>query len=327
MKQDIQLIDLYRARQRLSGHVLHTPMQHSPRLSVLTGGSVHLKLECRQITGSFKLRGATNALLSLDEAARERGVIAVSTGNHGRALAYAARQLGVRAVICMSKLVPPNKVDSIRALGAEVHIGGLSQDEAEHEVTRLIKEEGLTLVPPFDHADVIAGQGTVGIEILEDLPNVDTVLVPLSGGGLLAGVALALKSASPSIRVIGVTMERGCAMHASLRAGTPIQVEELETLADALGGGIGLDNRYTFGMTQALVDDTVLVTEEEIAAAIRHAYRQEQVVVEGAGVVGIAALLSGRVIAPGITVVLVSGANLDMDLHRRLICEGAAVAS
>lgn len=327
MKKNIQLIDLYRARQRLSGHVLHTPMQHSPSLSALTGGSVHLKLECQQITGSFKLRGATNALLSLDEAARARGVIAVSTGNHGRALAYAAHRMGVRAVICMSKLVPANKVGAIRALGAEVHISGVSQDEAEHEVSRLVKEEGLTLVPPFDHADVIAGQGTVGIEILEDLPNVDTVLVPLSGGGLLAGIALAIKSVSPTIRVIGVTMERGCAMHASLRAGKPVQVEELETLADSLGGGIGLANRYTFDLAQALVDDTVLISEDEIAAAVFHAYQKEQIVVEGAGAVGIAALLSGRVIAPGTTAILVSGANIDMDLHRRLICGSASNAS
>ena len=250
-------------------------------------------------------------------------MIGVSTGNHGRALAYAAKQLGVRAVICMSRLVPANKVEAIRALGAEVHISGASQDEAELEVARLVREEGLTLLPPFDHPDVIAGQGTAGLEILDDLPSVDTVLVPLSGGGLLAGVALAMKSASRDIRVIGVTMERGCAMHASIKAGRPVQVEELETLADSLGGGIGLDNRYTFRMAQALVDDTVLVSEAEIAEAIRHAYREEQLVVEGAGAVGIAALLAGRVARPGTTAVLVSGANIDMALHRRLVCEQA----
>lgn len=320
MTGDLRLIDLFMARQRLRGHVLHTPLQHSPSLSRVTGGAVHLKLECRQTTGSFKLRGATNALLSLEATARTRGVVAVSTGNHGRALAYAAKRLGVRAVICMSRLVPANKVDAIRALGAEVHITGVSQDEAEQEVVRLVNEAGLTFVPPFDHPDVIAGQGTVGLELLDDLPGVDTVLVPLSGGGLLAGTALALKSASATIRVIGVTMERGCAMHTSLRAGKPVQVEELETLADSLGGGIGLGNHYTFRMAQTLVDETVLVTEDEIATAIRHAYREEQVLVEGAGAVGIAALLSGRVVAPGTTAVLLSGANIDMILHRQIIC-------
>ncbi|MCZ4307103.1 hydroxyectoine utilization dehydratase EutB [Zoogloeaceae bacterium G21618-S1] len=320
MTDDIRPIDIYRARHRLRGHVLHTQLVHSPSLSEHTGGEVHLKLECRQITGSFKLRGATNALLCLDDDARARGVIAVSTGNHGRALAYAAHRLGVRAVICMSKLVPSNKVEAIRALGAEVHIVGSSQDEAEVEVARLVRDEGLTLLPPFDHADIIAGQGTVGLELLDDLPSLDTVLVPLSGGGLLAGVALALKRASPQIRVIGVTMERGCAMHASLAAGKPVQVEELETLADSLGGGIGLDNRYTFKMAQTLVDEVVLVSEDDIAAAIRHAYAREQIVIEGSGAVGIAALLAGRIEAPGTTAVLVSGANIDMALHRRIVC-------
>ncbi len=321
MTQDIRLIALYRARHRIRSHVLHTPLVASDSLSCRLGTPVHLKLECRQTTGSFKLRGATNALLALDDAARARGVIGVSTGNHGRALAYAARQLGVRAVICMSRLVPSNKVEAIRALGAEVHITGASQDEAEQEVARLIAAEGLTLLPPFDHPDVIAGQGTTGLEILDDLPSVDTVLVPLSGGGLIAGVALAMKSASRNIRVIGVTMERGCAMHASLAAGRPVQVEELETLADSLGGGIGLDNRHTFRMAQELVDETVLVSEEAIAHAIRHAYREERLILEGSGAVGIAALLSGCVANTGTTVVVASGQNIDMALHRKLICE------
>ena len=322
MQDEIRLIDIYKARQRLQGHILRTALVPSPSLSRHTGGSVHLKLDCRQITGSFKLRGATNAILQLDDEARRRGVIGVSTGNYGRALAHAAHQLGVRAVICMSQLVPSNKVEAIRALGADVRIIGSSQDEAELEVARLVAEEGLVRLPPFDHPDVIAGQGTAGLEVLEELPAVDTVLVPLSGGGLLAGVALAMKSASPAIRVIGVSMEHGCAMHASLRAGKPVQVEEVATLADSLGGGIGLDNRYTFRMVQALVDDTMLVSEEEIAGAIRHAYDQEQLILEGSGAVGIAALLSGRIEAAGTTVVMASGANIDMALHRRLLCAG-----
>jgi threonine dehydratase len=316
----VTLDEIEAARGRIAGHVRRSFLDLSPTLSRRLGHPVHLKLEHQQITGSFKLRGATNALLCLDDDARARGVIAVSTGNHGRALAYAAHQLGVRAVICMSKLVPSNKVEAIRALGAEVHIVGNSQDEAEVEVARLIRDEGLTLLPPFDHPDIIAGQGTVGLELLDDLPSLDTVLVPLSGGGLLAGVALALKRASPQIRVIGVTMERGCAMHASLAAGKPVQVEELETLADSLGGGIGLDNRYTFRMAQTLVDDVVLVTEEDIAAAIRHAYTKEQIIIEGSGSVGIAALLSGRLKTTGTTAILVSGANIDMALHRRIVC-------
>lgn len=319
MQDEVRLIDLLQARSRLRGLIRHTPLVHSPSLSRHTGASVHLKLDCLQITGSFKLRGALNALLKLDPQARARGVIGVSTGNYGRALAHAAHSMGVRAVICMSRLVPANKVESIRALGAEVRIVGDSQDEAELEVARLVQEQGLIQLPPFDHIDVVAGQGTTGLEILDDLPAVDTVLVPLSGGGLLAGIALAMKTANPDIRVIGVTMERGCAMHASLRAGRPVQVEELPTLADSLGGGIGLGNRYTFPMVQRLVDDTVLVSEDEIAAAIRHAYNEERVIVEGAGAVGIAALQSNRVKLGGVTAVVLSGQNIDMATHRRIL--------
>lgn len=319
MQDEVHLIDLFQARARLRGHIRHTPLVASPSLSRHTGGAVHLKLDCLQITGSFKLRGALNALLQLDPEARTRGVIGVSTGNYGRALAHAAHSMGVRAVICMSRLVPANKVESIRALGADVRIVGDSQDEAELEVARLVREQGLIQLPPFDHPDVVAGQGTAGLEMLEDLPTVDTVLVPLSGGGLLAGIALAMKSANPDIRVIGVSMERGCAMHASLRAGHPVQVEELPTLADSLGGGIGLGNRYTFPMVKRLVDETVLVSEDEIAAAIRHTYVEERVIVEGAGAVGIAALLGGHVKAGEVTAVVLSGQNIDMATHRRIL--------
>lgn len=319
MQDEVRLIDLLQARARLRGLIRHTPLVPSPSLSRHAGASVHLKLDCLQITGSFKLRGALNALLRLSAEERTRGVIGVSTGNYGRALAHAAHSMGLRAVICMSRLVPANKVESIRALGAEVRIVGDSQDEAELEVARLVREQGLIQLPPFDHADVVAGQGTTGLEILDDLPAVDTVLVPLSGGGLLAGIALAMKTANPDIRIIGVSMERGCAMHASLRAGRPVQVEELPTLADSLGGGIGLGNRYTFPMVQRLVDDTVLVSEDEIAAAIRHAYNEERVIVEGAGAVGIAALQSGRVQAGSVTAVVLSGQNIDMATHRRIL--------
>ena len=319
MQDEVHLIDLFQARARLRGHIRHTPLVASPSLSRHTGGAVHLKLDCLQITGSFKLRGALNALLRLSAEEQARGVIGVSTGNYGRALAHAAHSMGVRAVICMSRLVPANKVESIRALGADVRIVGDSQDEAELAVARLVREQGLIQLPPFDHADVVAGQGTSGLEILEDLPTVDTALVPLSGGGLLAGIALAMKSANPDIRVVGVSMERGCAMHASLRAGHPVQVEELPTLADSLGGGIGLGNRYTFPMVQRLVDETVLVSEDEISAAIRHAYVEERVIVEGAGAVGIAALLGGHVRAGEVTAVVLSGQNIDMATHRRIL--------
>jgi threonine dehydratase len=291
----------------------------SPSLSARLGHPVHLKLEQLQTTGSFKLRGATNAVLSLTEAERARGIVGVSTGNHGRGLAHAAKAAGARCIICMSRLVPANKVQGIEALGAEVRIVGESQDDAQVEVDRLVAEEGMVMLPPFDHPAVIAGQGTLGLEIMAQLPETETLLVPLSGGGLIAGVALAAKSVKPSLKVTGITMARGAAMHESLKAGKPVAVEELPSLADALGGGIGLDNRYTFSMVRDLVDESLLVEEAEIAAGIRHAYWEEKQVIEGSGAVGIAALLAGKVERPGVTTVVVSGCNIDMQLHHRII--------
>ena len=315
----VRIADIERARARIANTIRQTPINPSPDLSEITGVPVHLKLEHLQITGSFKLRGAANAVLNLGEEAQRRGVVGVSTGNHGRGLAYAARMAGVRCIVAMSKLVPQNKIDGIKAQGAEVHIVGNSQDEAQAEVDRLVKDEGMTMVPPFDHADIIAGQGTLGLEILDDLPEAETVLIPVSGGGLIAGSAVVLKAKKPDVRIIGVSMERGAAMYECLRAGRPIAVEELPTLADSLGGGIGLDNRYTFQMVRDLVDDFVLVNESEIAEGIRHGYWQERQIVEGSGAVGMAALLNGKVSPTGPTLVLLSGGNIDMRLHHRII--------
>jgi threonine dehydratase len=283
------------------------------------GDAVYLKLEHTQITGSFKLRGATNAVASLSEADRHRGVIGVSTGNHGRGLAYAARAAGVRCIICMSQLVPQAKIDGIKAQGAEVRIVGKSQDEAQLAVDRLVSEEGMTMIPPFDHRHVIAGQGTLGLELLDQVPVVETILVPVSGGGLISGVASAVKAHKPEVRIIGISMERGAAMHACLQAGKPVLVEELTTLADSLGGGIGLDNQHTFAMTRALVDDLVLVSETDIAAAIRQIYWQERQIVEGSGSVGVAALLASKLKPKGPVAVVLSGGNIDMKQHHRII--------
>ena len=316
----VTLSDIRAARKNIAGKVVATPASLSASLTELTGEPVHLKLEHRQTTGSFKLRGATNAVASLSADEKSRGVVAASTGNHGRALAHAAKIEGLRAVICMSTLVPGNKIEEIRRLGADIRIVGRSQDDAQAEVERLVAEEGLVMVPPFDHPAVIAGQGTVGLEIVEAVPDAGTVLVPLSGGGLAAGIAAAVKGLGTKTKVIGVSMARGAAMKASLDAGRPVPVEELPTLADSLGGGIGLDNRLTFAMCRDLLDQVVLLSEEEIAAGIRHAYEQEREIVEGAGAVGIAALLAGRIEASGPVVVLMSGRNIDMELHRKIVC-------
>ncbi|MEI8717189.1 hydroxyectoine utilization dehydratase EutB [Mesorhizobium sp. ISC11] len=308
------------ARERIAGKVERTPTVLSQTLSEGLGVPVHLKLEHRQTTGSFKLRGASNAVASLSTAEKTRGVVAASTGNHGRALAHAAKLEGMRAVICMSRLVPENKLAEIRRLGAEVRIIGNSQDDAQQEVDRLVAQEGLVMLPPFDHPDIVAGQGTLGLEMIEQAPDAALVLVQLSGGGLASGVAAAIKGVSPGTKIIGVSMARGAAMKASLDAGRPVLVEELPTLADSLSGGIGLDNRLTFAMCRDLLDDIVLLSEDEIAAGIRHAYAREREIVEGAGAVGIAALLAGKVRSDGPVVVLLSGRNIDMDAHRRIVC-------
>ena len=320
LAERITLRDLYVARARIGPWIRRTPLVVSPSLSALGRARIALKLETAQDTGAFKLRGATNFIRAGADMARTRGVVTVSTGNHGRAVAHAARRIGARAVICMSELVPANKRDAIEALGAEARIIGRRQEEAEVEAQRLMREEGLALVHPFDDPLVIAGQGTIGIEILEDQPEVDTVIVPLSGGGLVSGLAIALKAADPRIRVVGVTMEQGAAMYESVRAGRPVDVEEAPSLADSLGGGIGLDNRYTFELIRTLVDDYVLVTEAEIARAMRHLYRNERVIAEGGGAVAVAAVLADKVSGlSGNVVCVVSGGNADMTVFTRIM--------
>ena len=316
---DIQLESIQKAHERIRGFIHPLRITGSSSLSDQFNADILLAHEYLQITGAFKLRGALNAVLQLSAADRKIGVTAVSTGNHGKALSYAASQAGVPCIICMSKLVPQNKIDGIRALGAEARIIGNSQDEAEVEVKRLVEEEGYVMLPPFEHPHIIEGQGTLGLEMLEAVPDIDTVLVQLSGGGLISGIAKAIKSQKPDVHIIGISMERGCAMIASQREGKPVEVEEQPTLADSLGGGIGLDNRWTFDIVRDYVDELVTLNEDEIAAGIRHAYFEEQVIIEGAGAVGIAALLADKVKPRGKTIALLSGKNIDMQLHRKII--------
>jgi len=326
---DVTLLDIQLARQTIAPIVRRTPLVHSPllteclagsesdRISTPTanpdGGAVYLKLESLQVTGSFKVRGAANKMLNLTAEEKRRGVVTGSTGNHGRAVAYLASQLGIPAVICVSTHVPGNKAKAIRRLGAELVLYGTSYDESVRHALELAQERGLTMIDSFDDPLVIAGQGTIGLELLENLPEIDTALVPLAGGGLLGGIALALKSVNTAIRVVGVSMERAPVMYHSLKAGTPVEMEEEETLAHALAGGLGRDNRYTFRMAQELVDDVVLVSEAAIAEAMLFALEEHHLVVEGAGAVGIAALLHRKVRGLGRNVaVVVSGGNVEI---------------
>ena len=304
------LADVLQAAAVIRGLADQTPLVPSTFLSAQAGHEVLLKLEITQPMGAFKLRGALNAFANLPPGAA--GVVCCSTGNHGRAIAWAARRLGMRAVVCMSSLVPEAKVAGIRALGAEIRIFGRSQDEAGEESRRLARAEGLIEVPPFDDPHVIAGQGTIGLELLAARPDLDTILVPLSGGGLAAGVALAAKAIKPQIRVIGISMERGAAMEAAIRAGHPVAVIEQPSLADSLGGGIGDQNRLTLPLCRALLDEVILVSEAEIRDAMQVHFHEDRLVAEGASAVGAAAILAGKLRLCGPTATILTGRNLEM---------------
>lgn len=314
---DFSLAHILAARRVIRGVADATPFVPSPFMTKKAGHDFLLKLENMQPVGAFKLRGAVNAVMTLPDTVS--GVTCCSTGNHGRGVAYAARERGMKAVICMSKLVPQAKVDGIRALGADVRIVGTTQDEAMYESQRLCDAEGLVEISPFDDPKVIAGQGAIGFEMLEARPDLAMLLVPLSGGGLAAGVSVAAKAINPKIRVVGITMDRGAAMYESIRAGHPVEVPEFASLADSLGGGIGLENRLSFPLCRDNLDDVVLVSEEEIRHAMQVLYFEDRIVAEGASAVGLAAVLSEKVKPNGPVGTIVTGRNLDMGLFNRIM--------
>ena len=298
----ISLDRIIEAHKKIAPYVNYTPLIYSNFLS--QNRTVKLKLESLQITGSFKLRGAMNKLLSLSEEQKTRGVIAVSTGNHGKGVAYASSLLGIKSTIYMSSMVPQYRKEAIESLGAKVEIIGSNSDEADLHAREVSKKENIILIHPFDDEDIIAGQGTVGLEMLKEFPEVDTVIIPTSGGGLIGGIALALKLQKPSVKVIAVSMERGPSMYESLKHGKPVDVEELETLADCLGGSIGLDNKYTFNIAKEIIDDFVLVDEDKIAEGIRLNFLEHRLVTEGAAA----------------TSVMVAKDNLSSHLGKNIIC-------
>lgn len=312
-RHGVTLASIYQARRRIAGQVARTPLIRSAALSARFDAEVLLKLETCQPTGAFKLRGATNMIAALIERhgreALQPGVTTASTGNHGRAVAHAAARLGVPAVICLSQLVPENKARAIEALGAEVRRVGRSQDEAFGEVERLVREQGMTPIPPFDDPLIAAGQGTIGLELMEDRPELDRVIVGLSGGGLLGGIGAAVKAIRPATRITGVSLSAGAAMWESLQAGRPVEVEEVESLGDSLGGGIGLDNRCTFALVGEVMDDHLQVSEVAIAQAMVDILEHEKLLVEGAAAVGLAALAEHGLDVRGQRVALILSGN------------------
>jgi len=301
--------DVRAAAKRLRGVALRTPLLPAPWVDELVGVEVRLKCENLQRSGAFKMRGAYNAVACLSDEERGRGVVTASSGNHAQALALAARMFGVRAVVVMPETAPPNKVEGARGFGAEVVFAGTTSPERFARAHQLVAEQGLVMVPPFDDARVIAGQGTAGLEILEEWPEVEAVLVPVGGGGLLSGVAAYVKRVRPSCKVIGVEPDNAACMRRSLDAGRPVTIEVRPSVADGLLPVRPGD--LTFAHASALVDDVVTVAEDAIVAATRDLLLRSRIVVEFSGAVGVAALCSGRFRPTGPTAVVLSGGNLD----------------
>ena len=314
----INLEQIKEAHKNISPYVKYTPLLHSNYLS--KGKNVYLKLESLQITGSFKLRGATNKLLSLNNDQKKKGVIAVSTGNHGKGVAYASKQLGIQSIIFMSNMVPLHRRKAIEALGAKVEIIGTNSDEADLYAREYSKKRGMSLIHPFDDLKVIAGQGTIGLEMLEAFPEVDTVIIPTSGGGLIGGIALAIKLQKPNVKIIAVSMKRGPSMYESLKVGKPVDVEEEETLADCLGGSIGLENEYTFKIAQDTIDDFILIDEDKIAEGIKLNFEKHKLVTEGAAATGVMVVKDNLSSHLGTNIIsLICGGNIDNDLFSKII--------
>lgn len=313
MTAALTLRDVLRAQARLSGLVRHTPLEPAPAL----GAGIWLKLENLQRTRSFKLRGAANAVAVLDDAGRSRGVVTASAGNHAQGLAAAGQVFGVQVLAVMPADTPAIKVQHTQERGAETLLFGDSYDAAEAHARRLEQELGLTFVSAYNDPSVVAGQGTTALEILADMPTVGRVLVPVGGGGLVAGVGLALKSVNPSVQVIGVQSVATPAVFNYLK-GTSLP--QAATLAEGLAGDVEAGS-ITLELIRQFMDDIVLVEETEIEDAIRWMLREHGQVVEGAGAVGVAAILAGRIgIDDGPTVAIVSGGNIDYETLQRLTC-------
>jgi threonine dehydratase len=318
----ITLEDVQAARARIRDRIYLSPCARSETLSRLTGTTALLKLENLQMTGAYKERGALNKLLVMPAAERERGLIAASAGNHAQAVAYHAGRLGVKATIVMPEATPIMKVANTRAHGARIVLHGANYDEAYAEARRLEHVEQLTFLHPFDDPDIIAGQGTVALEVLEQEPELDAIIVPIGGGGLVSGIAVAVKALRPGAKVIGVETEMLPCMLQAVDAGRPVTLEGANTIADGIA--VKRAGDLTLEHVKKYVDEIVTVSEEEIASAILYLLEREKTVVEGAGAVGVAALMQHKVrgLEGRRVVSIVSGGNIDVNLVARVIERG-----
>ena len=315
----LSLQHILQAQHRIKPFVQQTPLISSGKLNNIYEASIYLKLENLHETGAFKLRGAANKLLSLTTTEKLNGVTTFSTGNHGVAVAYMAQKLGIEATICISNRVPDAKVKRLEAYGANIVKVGESQDDAAKHCYRLQKE-GKTLIEPFDDLAIIEGQGTIGLEILNDLPDIDLIIIPVSGGGLFAGIAYVLKTYHKNIKVVGVSMERSAVMYESILANKPIILKEHDTLADSLLGGIGQHNRYTFSAVKKYIDEFVLVSEDEIKEAMNYMLEEHKQLIEGAAATSIAAILSEKVhVQHKKVAAIITGNNVNLSVLRTIL--------
>ncbi|PLV59093.1 threonine ammonia-lyase [Thermotoga sp. KOL6] len=316
----VSIEDVKEAQDVLKKVVHRTALTYSSVLSEITGGEIYLKMENLQKTGAFKIRGAYNKIAHLSDEEKEKGVVAASAGNHAQGVALAARIFGISATIVMPKYAPLSKITKTKKLGAQVILEGNVFDEAYEAALRIQEKTGAVFIHPFNDPYVIAGQGTIGLEILEDLPDVDLVVVPVGGGGLISGISVAIKSSKPGVQVIGVQTENMPSMVASLRRGKVEKVEGKPTLADGIA--VKKPGDLTFEIIKKYVDEMILVNEEEIADAILFLLEQAKVVAEGAGAVGVAALLNRLDVKGKKVAIVISGGNIDVNMIDRIINKG-----
>jgi threonine dehydratase len=320
--EDFGLPQVLAAQRRLSGAVAFTPCIESPRLSARIGCQVFCKHEQLQVTGSFKERGARNALSLLSPAAAKRGVIAASAGNHALGLAWHGRELGIPVTVVMPRTAPQVKIDRCRALGARVCLMADTFDETSALAVEMAANFVLTNIHPFNDPAVIAGQGTIALEVLQQVPDLDALVVPVGGGGLLAGVATAIRALRPELSVIGVEPEHASCFSQALRCGRPVRVATRRTLADGLA--VAQTERRAFNIASARVDRILTVSEEDLSSAIRLLAQEERAVIEGAGAASLAALISGQVpeLVGKRVVLLLTGRNIDPAVHRHALAGG-----
>jgi threonine dehydratase len=319
----VKLQDIQQAQKNIASYAKLTPLIPSRFLSELCKANVFLKLENQQLTRSFKIRGVINKLLSLTPEQKARGVITASAGNHGQAVAYGAKKLGFQAKIVVPTHAPQVKVEGIRRFGAELLLYGETYDEAEKKAKELAVQEGKLYISPYNDERIVAGHGTVGLEILKELPMVDVVIVPVGGGGLIGGIAIAVKSQKPTVKVIGVQSTASPVMFESFKAGkiVPPHRHERYTVAEGLVGAIEKGS-ITFGIAQQFVDEVTLVREESIRQAVYLLWKNEKEVVEGSGAAGVALLLENKDSFTGQTAaVVISGGNIDPYLFNGIVAE------